>query len=469
MNCKHCQTPLDEGVTLCPNCGFDNAAQDGEQTTPAPQSGTPEQQPINRKKLALIITACVAVAAIAVGLVWFFCLRDRGADVPDETTTGETLAPQETSPVQARDSYTFQGEDIAPELTKVVATMGDATLTNSTLCVCYWMTYYDFLSNFGGVTSSMSLDTTKPLEEQPFTLDGGTKNWQQFILEQSIASWSRYQALALEAQAAGFTLSQSAREQLDSIEEQLASSAASSGFDSVDAMFTADFGAGITLEDYRSLMEIIMLGNEYYSSLVEGLTATADEVSAYYDENVETFDSYGIAKDDTPATINVRHILIQPEGEKAGADENGTAVYSEEQMAEAHAKAQQLLDAWKQGEATEDSFAALVADNTADSGSATTGGLYTDVTPGRMVTEFNDWCFDPARKPGETGLVETSFGVHIMYFVSASEKTYWYTAAERYLLNQKSEELIQSFVDAHPYDVDYSAIVLTTVDTSSAY
>lgn len=464
MNCKHCQTPLDEGVTLCPNCGFDNAAQEEEQTTPAPHGGTPEQKPVNRKKLALIIAACVVVAAIAAGLVWFFCLRDRGGDAP-----GETQTTQETSPVQARDSYTFQGEDITPELTRVVATMDDATLTNSTLCVCYWMTYYDFLNNFGNAAASMALDTTKPLDEQPFTLDGGTKNWQQFLLEQTIASWSRYQALALDAKAAGFTLSQSAQEQLDSIEEQLASSAESAGFDSVDAMLAADFGAGITLEDYRSLMEIIMLGNEYYSSLADSLTATDEEISAYFDENQATFDSYGIAKDDTPSTINVRHILIQPEGEKAGTDESGAAVYSEEQMAEARAKAQQLLDEWKQGEATEDSFAALVADNTADSGSATTGGLYSDVTPGRMVTEFNDWCFDPARKAGDTDLVETTFGVHIMYFVSASEETYWHAAAKGYLLNQKSEDMIQACVDAHPCEVDYDAIVLTTVDTSSAY
>ena len=36
-----------------------------------------------------------------------------------------------------------------------------------------------------------------------------------------------------------------------------------------------------------------------------------------------------------------------------------------------------------------------------------------------MVSEFNDWCFDPARKSGDTGIVynEGSYtGYHVMYF-----------------------------------------------------
>ena len=34
-----------------------------------------------------------------------------------------------------------------------------------------------------------------------------------------------------------------------------------------------------------------------------------------------------------------------------------------------------------------------------------------------MVQTFNDWCFDEARKTGDSGIVKTQFGYHIMYFV----------------------------------------------------
>ena len=37
--------------------------------------------------------------------------------------------------------------------------------------------------------------------------------------------------------------------------------------------------------------------------------------------------------------------------------------------------------------------------------------------PGDMVTAFNDWCFDESRKSGDTGVVETEYGAHVMYFV----------------------------------------------------
>ena len=41
-----------------------------------------------------------------------------------------------------------------------------------------------------------------------------------------------------------------------------------------------------------------------------------------------------------------------------------------------------------------------------------------------MVTEFNDWCFDAARQPGDTDIVETTYGYHIMYFVG-QDLPYW--------------------------------------------
>ena len=30
---------------------------------------------------------------------------------------------------------------------------------------------------------------------------------------------------------------------------------------------------------------------------------------------------------------------------------------------------------------------------------------------------FDSWCFDESRKPGDTGIVESEYGYHVMYFV----------------------------------------------------
>ena len=41
-----------------------------------------------------------------------------------------------------------------------------------------------------------------------------------------------------------------------------------------------------------------------------------------------------------------------------------------------------------------------------------------------MVVNFNDWCFDSARKTGDTDIVESEYGYHVMYFVGDSDVTY---------------------------------------------
>lgn len=119
-------------------------------------------------------------------------------------------------------------------------------------------------------------------------------------------------------------------------------------------------------------------------------------------------------RDENP-TIDVRHILV-PLG--TGSIAEGEEGYEDEQAqlkADAHAKAEELLAQWQSGEATEDSFAALTMAESTD-GSKYDGGLYTEVYQGQMVTEFNDWCFDAARQPGDTGVVDTQYGAHVMYF-----------------------------------------------------
>lgn len=120
---------------------------------------------------------------------------------------------------------------------------------------------------------------------------------------------------------------------------------------------------------------------------------------------------------------NVRHILISYEGGVYDKS-TGTTKYSDAEKAAALEKADDILTVWQYGDATEDSFAELAKIHSTDDGSRNNGGLYTDVYPGQMVRTFEAWCFADGRKPGDTGLVKSDYGVHIMYYVSDSELTY---------------------------------------------
>ncbi len=181
--------------------------------------------------------------------------------------------------------------------------------------------------------------------------------------------------------------------------------------------------------------------------------------------------------------VDVRHILIEPEDDTEAA------------METCRKQAQALLDSWIAGGATEEAFAKLAKEYTADS-NGSQGGLYENVQKGDMVAEFDAWIFDASRKPGDSGLVKTQFGYHIMYFVHGDTAVdAWtfeegralgdYTIAKSdygyYLLRhtgteegwvyyskdavqaEKMEELIQK---NYTMEVSYSDILLAEVDLS---
>ncbi|MFR1050660.1 MAG: peptidylprolyl isomerase [Lachnospirales bacterium] len=132
-------------------------------------------------------------------------------------------------------------------------------------------------------------------------------------------------------------------------------------------------------------------------------------------------------------TVDIRHILIKAETSDADTtDDKGSKVPSQEEMDAAKAKAQSLLDEWKAGEATEESFGKLARENSEDPGSVSKGGEYTFVRQGQMFDAFDQWIFDPARKSGDVELIENTQsgqqGWHIVYF-EKTEEPYWKSLA----------------------------------------
>ena len=75
-----------------------------------------------------------------------------------------------------------------------------------------------------------------------------------------------------------------------------------------------------------------------------------------------------------------------------------------------------------------------------DPGSNTNGGLYTDVAEGDMLETFNDWIMDESHQTGDTGLVKTVHGYHIMYYVE--DEDIWYTTASKDLRNERFAEFL---------------------------
>ena len=135
-------------------------------------------------------------------------------------------------------------------------------------------------------------------------------------------------------------------------------------------------------------------------------------------------------------TVDVRHILFRVDTSSLDRSASDYDAKVEELKAQKKAAAEDALQQWKDGGATEEFFAQM-ADKLSDD--SPKGGLYTQVYKNQMVTAFNDWCFDPARQVGDCEIVETSYGYHIIYFVG-EDLPYWKVQVTNALKNNAYSE-----------------------------
>lgn len=170
-------------------------------------------------------------------------------------------------------------------------------------------------------------------------------------------------------------------------------------------------------------------------------TAVGDVKTVNNTSGISVYMLTGAPRRNESRTVNVRRILLTADG-----------CGSEDAAAQ---KAEKLLTEWQNGEATSESFATLAAANSED-GSSTEGGLIADITPGQTVPEFNDWCFDAARRHGDSGIVKSTYGYHVMYFEDST--TAWYSAAKTALEDTTYDKIYASLREKYPISINENAL-----------
>lgn len=457
MDCKFCNAPMEDDMTVCPVCGKDvtedtaseNAftieAEDEE--SQAALEAAPVEAPKKKSGAKAVIgwaVAIVLVLVIAAGALFAYDALKNGGVTPVEDVT-----------VQGGSNYTAKADAMTEEkLQTVVASVEkngvlrrvkeklgmtgtpEKGLTNAQLAMYYWDSFYNFYNTNGYVAMMMGLDpATMDVTE---CQDGQT--WQEYFLSQALNLYRSQIAISQKAESEGYVLPEEMESELAATEESLRAMA------DIDEQLYMVYGPGVTLDAYLEYLRGQYYYSGYLSDYEKNLTYTDEELAAHYDENAESYEANDIVK-----------------------YEEGT------EPKDSLAQAEEIYAQWKAGEATEDTFAALATEHTTDPGSQQTGGLYENVTEGQMVPAFNDWCFDEARQPGDTGIVETDYGHHIMYFVSKNEDG---TINVRHILTQsvdpdawketvaadyvthKMSEIITETGKSYVMDMDLSRIAL---------
>lgn len=148
---------------------------------------------------------------------------------------------------------------------------------------------------------------------------------------------------------------------------------------------------------------------------------TTDDVESVYSYTVVLFLD---RNDNTMSVGTVRHLLVKFEGGTTDETTNET-VYSDEEKAAALEEAEKLLKQFQEGEEVdEEAFIVLVKAYSDDTGTKTTGGLISDITPDSgYVSSFTNWAIAD-HEEGDVEIIESEYGYHIMYYVEANELNY---------------------------------------------
>lgn len=342
--------------------------------------------------------------------------------------------------------------DTLPEgenpMDKIVLKAGNSEISNGLLQIVFMNQYYSFIGQNSSYLSYFNFSTELPMYEQASMTDGMT--WEQYFVNITIDILHQYAAKAAEADATGFVLPADVQEVIDKTPETLKEQAEANGYDSA-LDFVKESYADISLQDYYDFVRLYYYSGYFGNQMSDAITVSDDDARAYYEEHADEMATYGYVKTDLN-DVNIRHILITP------SDSDGDGVTSGEDKAAALEKAKEVYALYLQNP-TEEHFAELAAEYSAAS-NGTEGGLYENVYDGELTGGVQSWSFSADRKPGDTGIVETEAGYHIMYFVGACSTMTWLESCREARKTEILNGQITALTEKYPMTAAYSGIVL---------
>ncbi|MBQ6999851.1 MAG: peptidylprolyl isomerase [Oscillospiraceae bacterium] len=431
---------------------------------------------------------------------WFHGVSEEATEPATEPAVVPTV-PMDGDPkdVTCKGSYSAELTDA------VIATVGDAELTNEHLQVWYWAEVAQWQREHPeeGPDFHQSLDT------QPCEIDSSVNSWQQYFLRQALNRWHTAQAMVTESKTLPLPTEEAYRPNLknhekyltdqpatkylygynayyspntlhqaylDALPDTLAALAEEAGYANVSAMAKEAFGtteAGLL--DYADTLN---RGYMYFTHMSYYIEPTAEELAVWYEDHSGAFSSQ-------EQLVDIRHMLLVPQNvileenvwrpadaepviiETVEIREDGTVKCSENAWQICEEDAEEMLAKWKKDvRSSEATFADLANKNSADTGTALDGGGYQGIRKGQLMEALDAWCFDPARQSGDTTIIRSEYGLHVLYF-SRSYCAGEAMAEDAYYQEQQLA-LLENARQTYPMEVEYSAITLAEAEAAVA-
>ena len=191
--------------------------------------------------------------------------------------------------------------------------VGDHDITRLEYNYYFNNVYSNYLSMYGSYVSMMGLDTTVDLDEQTYP---GNENmtWKDYFDQSAVEQIQQIKAMADEARENGFEYDSS--EDMASYETEIAAQAESASV-SESEYYTLMYGDYATPSRIETFVEENLLASAYYNHLVEENQPADDEITAYYEENKNSYDT---------VTYRSFYFEVETDTEEEAASEETTAV-----------------------------------------------------------------------------------------------------------------------------------------------
>lgn len=444
-----------------------------------------------KRKMAAVLLALLLLSG---------CDKSAGSyDRPDQADQAETTAlptteetipetvPADGNPKDVTCKGTYTGSE---KQDAVIAVSGDAELTNRQLSVWYW----GEVAQYRQENHDIAPDFDRPLDAQTCQIDSSVGSWQQYFLREALASWHNTQALVQHSADVPLTLEEAFQPNLvntekymtgmpatsvlygyashyspnsmhqaylDAVPQMLTELAQEKGYENTDAMARVAFGS--TEDALQSVTYSYNRAYMYFTHLSHYIEPSQEELDAFYTANAEDFSGEGIA-------VDFRQILLIPEDDPekeltVTVAENGAVSCPEEAWETCQEKARETLDHWrKKNRGTEATFGETARKMSKDTGMYETGGLYRGIRKGQLLDVLDAWCFDPARQPGDTEILRSDYGIHILYFSGSREVAR--EEAEEACYRVQQELILEDAQKMYPMEVIYSEIFLPEAEGS---
>ena len=396
---------------------------------------------------------------------------------PPEDVAESTAAPVYTAPDGNSSDATCKGSYLGtPEAKQIVASCSSRKLTQGVLQVLYDLEVQKYQAS----ASDEGPDFSLPLSQQQCIIDSSVNTWQQYFLRQALNTWHTAQSLVLTSQERGipaeeafqpdpkkyddclvdipateylyryrqsYTPNSMHQAFLSGLEETLSDLASKYGYPSIDAL--ASDGLHTTKAALLDAANLYNTGYMYLTAMEDSLVPEEDEYQAFYQENKSAYSGQA------GKYADIHQILLTP---SPGASEASWGKCME--------TAEKLLSQWAgKYRAGEGSFSQLAYETSADKGSSLLGGLYWHVAQGTLLPELDRWVFSPERAEGDTGIVRTGLGIHILYYAGGGTEGYQLSRDD--MTRKRLNGFMESCRNKHPMTVSYPDIVLAEAPTGT--